>query len=182
MDEVIEEATACYGSRVKEIMSKLRYRMWLTKMAKKKVTATPKLKSLPPTSEAFAENVKRAHLQTCIWKKALYQDPPDLDPTDFGWFKDEASKSLSPVTMPKDVAPALRGVLEMIRCGCVTDPVCSTTRCGCSTAQLACTVFCGYHGTAQCNNQWTKDAAELSDEEDEVADEVDDEVADNSEM
>ena len=50
IDEVIEEATAfpaaCYGSRVKESMSKLRYRMWLIKMAEKKVTATPKLKSL----------------------------------------------------------------------------------------------------------------------------------------
>ena len=34
------------------------------------------IQSPPRESEAFTENVKRAHLQTCIWKAAMLLDPP----------------------------------------------------------------------------------------------------------
>ena len=34
----------------------------------KGASVLPKLKSLPPTKEAFRENVKRAHFQACLWK------------------------------------------------------------------------------------------------------------------
>ena len=64
-------------------MSNVRFDVWLTKMAKTNIRQTPKLLSLPPASESFSENVKRAHLQTCIWKSAMDSDPPDLDPTNF---------------------------------------------------------------------------------------------------
>ena len=36
------------------------------------------LASLLPTTEAFSENMKRAHLQACIWKNALELNPPTL--------------------------------------------------------------------------------------------------------
>ena len=51
----------------------------------------PKLMSLSPTSEAFAENVKRAHFQAFIWKAALSEDPPHLDATEFGWSRDNTT-------------------------------------------------------------------------------------------
>ena len=55
----------------------------------KKITKkTPRLKSLPPTSKSLAENIKHAYIQTSIWKAVIKQDPPCLDPTDFGWSKD----------------------------------------------------------------------------------------------
>ena len=97
------------------------------------MTTTPKLKALPPTTEAFEENVKRAHLQTCIWKAALDEDPPDLDPANFGWIRDDSNKSLTPVTVPCGVQPAPPDFLKLIRCG---DQTCSSRRCRCASAQL----------------------------------------------
>ena len=61
-----------------------RYDIWLKRTSKRKVTAKPKLQTLPPTAEAFQENVKRAHLQACIWKSALSDDPPEMDPCTYG--------------------------------------------------------------------------------------------------
>ena len=46
-------------------------------------------------SEAF---VKRAHFQCAIWRRAL-EDPPNLDPTVYGWFKNVETKSLQPVML-----------------------------------------------------------------------------------
>jgi hypothetical protein len=141
------------------------YQIWLSKLANKKVTTIPKLKTLSPTSEAFTENVKRAHLQVCIWKTALDEDPPDLDASDFGWIKDESSASLSPVTVSPEIPTAPPGILQMIRCGCSSDQPCSTGICGCHKGQLTCTVFCACNMDRNCQNQWTKYATQTSDEE-----------------
>ena len=101
IQDVVSEATqfiaACYGRKDSDItMSDIRYDVWLTKTGNKNVRKTPKLQSLPPTTESFFENVKRAHIQTCIWKSAMDAQPPDLDPTNFGWTKDERNKVLVP--------------------------------------------------------------------------------------
>ncbi|KAG0718576.1 hypothetical protein GWK47_052177 [Chionoecetes opilio] len=129
MDEVVQEAThfveRCYGCESSEKMSSTRYEVWIGKTSKRKVTSIPKLKSLPPTSEAFEQNVKRAHYQVWIWKAALSKKPPDLLPTDFGWEKDEATKSLLPITVPEGAALAPPDVLKVIRCGCATDQPCA---------------------------------------------------------
>ena len=53
-------------------------------MANPKITSAPKLKSLPPTSDALLEYVYRAHYQTMVWKSADLQQPPDLNPTPYG--------------------------------------------------------------------------------------------------
>ena len=119
--------------------------------------------SVPPTSELFSENVKRAHLQTCIWKSPIDSDPTDLDPTNFGWIKDINSQILAPVTITADKLPAPPNVLQMICCGC--DQPCATARCGCCASQLACTSFCNCFLTSSCHNSLTKGAAELNDEE-----------------
>jgi len=40
-------------------------------MARKNVTKALELQALPPTTkEAFEQNIKRAHIQTAIWKSA----------------------------------------------------------------------------------------------------------------
>ena len=44
-----------------------------------------------------------AHFQACIWKAALDDEPPNLDPLKFGWVKDDLVKSLSAVLVPQDV-------------------------------------------------------------------------------
>ena len=86
-EEVLQECTsfvaACYDCKGASAMSEVRLQVWNTKVSNAK-TSMPKLKSLPPTTEAFRENVKRAHLQACIWRCALDTDPPRLDPTKYG--------------------------------------------------------------------------------------------------
>ena len=74
------------------------------------------MRSLPPISEAFAEKVKRAHLQTYIWKAAL-EDHPHLDVATFGWQKDELSQCLSPVVFPPGKPVTTPGILQMVKCG-----------------------------------------------------------------
>ncbi|KAG1677196.1 hypothetical protein GQR58_013996 [Nymphon striatum] len=89
----------------------------------------PKIQSLPPTSEAFIENVKRAHLQTCIWKAALDLDPPAVDPTEHGYTRHESSKSLLPTTVPDGVSLAPDEIMALIKCNCDDTAPCRNMRC-----------------------------------------------------
>ena len=64
---VIEQATkfmsACYGiTNACTTMTDCRRRLWGQKMGK--LTTAPKLCTLPPTTEAFELNVRRAHIHT----------------------------------------------------------------------------------------------------------------------
>ena len=158
--DVLQKATQfvarCYGCATSESLSSARYEVWLSKTSKWKTTGAPKLKFLPSTSEAFEQNVRRAHYQVCIWNAALEKDPPDLPQTDFGWEKDEATKSLLLVTVVEGVALAPPDVLKLTRCGCATDQPCANARCTCATAQLSCTIFCEFRGIKECCNKWTK--------------------------
>ena len=84
--DVMKQATkftaTCYGQPKATSMSEARVSVWTAQIRKPGMTHVA---SLPPTTEAFSENVKRAHLQTFIWKNALQLDQQKLDPTDYGW-------------------------------------------------------------------------------------------------
>ena len=102
----------------------------------------PKLCSLPPTDPAFMEKLKRAHFQICIWKHALDLNVPGLDPIQYGWTKDKATKSLAAVYVPPNTDLALSYIQELIKCSCSSDPPCVTSDCGCKKAGMPCSVFC----------------------------------------
>ena len=174
LEDVIRDSTAFVSGCYK---CSTRYEAWLLKTCKRQAASAPKLKSLPPTTTAFIENVKRAHLQTAIWKSTLDKHPPDLQATDFGWIKNELSYSLQPITLPPTVQPAPAEVLSMLKCGCGSDQPCGTARCGCSTAQMTCTVFCKCFLSGGCQNLWTKRADSLPEEQDASSD--DDSEADD---
>jgi hypothetical protein len=171
-EEVFQEATAfigaCYGYQGTENMSQIRYQAWLTKTGRRNVMSTPKLKSLPPTKESFLMNVKRAHNQAIVWMSTMAPNPPNLDATEFGWRKDEASKSLLPITVGQGIDLAPPEILKMIRCGCAAEDACSSSRCGCSSAQLPCTPFCNCMKSENisCHNRLSKHASQEHDEED----------------
>lgn len=76
---------ACYGYTHVDTKTQERCMAWKNKTAKSNIVSAPKLMSLPPTSEAFEQNVLRAHLQACIWKTALEGNPLSLDSTKYGW-------------------------------------------------------------------------------------------------
>ena len=142
-------------------------------MSKKPVTSAPDLKCLPPTTEAFAQNVSRAHFQSAILRSALSSHPPSIEVTQYGWSKDEASKTLIAVTTPSDVALVPPYILQMIRCGCASDEPCRNAQCGCEAAHLPC--LCSCRGEYNfCRNPFNK----LTEEADEGSsdDEHDDDI------
>jgi len=150
---VIEQATSfmavCYGQKC-DTMSNARLTAWAAKTGKGQVS-TPRLCSLPPTTEACVENVKRTHHQASIWRSAKKEDPPELDVEKYGWKKDDVNRSLVSTTTPEAVNLAPDSVLKLIRCGCQSDTPCNSSRCGCRSANLSCTVFCACHDTGCCN-------------------------------
>ena len=161
-ETVIQEATqfiaACYGEKVRpdESMSDIRYRQWLSKMGRKSAASVPKLKTLPPTTEAFIENVKRAHFQACIWRSALIGEAPDMDPLENGWESDDNFDGLMPVTLPPQTNIAPAAVMKLIQCGCSSEMPCSTERCGCLGGQMSCSIFCRCGAeVGKCQNHWT---------------------------
>ena len=105
MEDVFKQSsnyiTACFSVTGEQITTSfVRQKVWSSQIGRAPFCA-PKLCSLPLTSEYFAENVKRAHLQACVWKQATELDLPELNPVDYGWEKNEAAKSLNPVMLPK---------------------------------------------------------------------------------
>ena len=97
MEYVIQQATsfisACYGQTNCSTISETRLKVWLSKTGKG--SSTPKLCTLPPTTEAFKGNVKRAHHQVLVWQSLEAQNPPELDSTEYGWVNDDQNKSLN---------------------------------------------------------------------------------------
>ena len=61
---------ACYGSKVEGDMTSHRYQLWKSKMGNTNTTSAPKLKSLPPSQNAFVQHVHRAQYQAIIWESA----------------------------------------------------------------------------------------------------------------
>ena len=130
-------------------MSASRYDLWLSKLSKKTASVAllhPPLKSLPPTSEAFREHVKRAHL---IAAQILH--PPNLSLVEQGWTYDDLSKCFDPVTLPSGVETAPVEVLQLIRCVFSSGKPCQSARCSCYSAHVKCSVFCVCHGL--CSNK-----------------------------
>lgn len=169
-EKMICEATtfiaACYGSKVEGDMNTHRYAMWKSKMGNSKITSAPKLKSLPPSREAFIQHVRRAHHQVMIWNSAIQAHPPNLDVIQYGWQEGEDG-ALSPTTLPNDVPAAPVNILQLIKCGCTSTQPCSTGRCGCVAAQISCSMFCNCNAGSDCCNEQTKAVAMNQDEDDE---------------
>ena len=135
----------CYGQTNCSTMSETRLKVWLSKTGKG--ASTPKLCTLPPTTEAFRENVKRAHNQALVWLSLEAQNPPELDAMEYGWVNDDQNKSLQPVTLPDEAELAPEMVLHLIKCGCHTATPCSSHACSC----MKCTIFCTSYNQDCCN-------------------------------
>lgn len=97
IDDVIKEATLfisdCYEFH-QESMTKFRIMPWYTQKTKARKTAPP-LQFLSLTDESFKKNVKRAHLQAIVWYATMEANPP-VDPTLYGWRRDELYKDSYP--------------------------------------------------------------------------------------
>ena len=157
MEDVIEQATSfmatCYSVQAAN-MTEARVKVWQTRTMKKTAKKALPLCSLPPTSACFRENVKRAHLQAAIWRNAE-GDPPNVDPTHFGWERQDELKLIRPITIPSSEKIAPENVLKVLCCTCSSNALCRTRQCGCHAAPLGCTVYCSCQGWYNCNNPHT---------------------------
>ena len=79
---------ACYDQREWNSLTEARQRIWSCEGAKNQATA-PKLATLPPTTEAFRQNVLRAHLQATIWRNCNNWEPSNLNPEESGFYKED---------------------------------------------------------------------------------------------
>ena len=86
LSDIMSQATpyilACYGQTKCMTMTEARQKMWAKKVSRS-VASAPKLSSLPPTTESFAQNVASAHLQVAVWRNILEPNPPQMEPRDF---------------------------------------------------------------------------------------------------
>ena len=167
VDEVMTQATSfilsCYGKSECSSLTEARQQVWASKVSKN-LACAPQLHSLPPTNEAFKQNVARAHLQVAIWRESLTSDQPSLDPTQYGYTGD--GQSLLPSTLPADVLPAPNELLKLIKCNkCSGDTPCKTKRCSCHRDRLGCSMFCGCRGET-CFNEYTVVNDDQSEEDD----------------
>ena len=180
LPDVLRQATpfmlSCYGHPECDSMTAARQKMWSTKVSRN-IGAAPKLQSLPPTNEAFRENVARAHLQVAIWRQSLQLNPPDMDPLAHGWTRRDGSTSLIPATVADNVTLAPDEILKMIKCSCDSDMPCKSKRCGCHNANMACTAFCACQGGDGCFSQNTREHIQAEDaDEDDRNDDGNDEI------
>jgi hypothetical protein len=106
-------------------------------------TSSPNLSSLPPTTDAFIENVKLAYLQTVLWR-SLDAKPYQMNPEDLILKRDADNKSFNPKAFPDGTKSAPDYILGMTRCGCKIDTPCSTKRCSCKEKVLLCILFCAF--------------------------------------
>lgn len=177
MNSIIKEATqfmaACYGiSSPVSSMTECRQLLWAQKTGKSQ--SAPKLCSLPPTTESFELNVKRAHHQVAQWYSAITGVPPGLSPTDYGWEKDCVNKSLIPRNLPDGVQYAPEHILKLVKCGCSSQQPCHTGRCSCMGHQLVCTIFCACGSGSTCCNPFKEKRSVSSGDSDDSDDEDND--------
>ena len=91
---------------------------------------------LPPTSDAVRFHIKRAHLQSLIWQKAIDSKPEIPEATGNGW-KMVNDKLVPDLT---SLSPVPDACVNLIRCSC--KGTCITLRCGCRKANMPCTGMC----------------------------------------
>ena len=164
---------SCYGHPESASLTDARQKIWSRKVSRS-LGAAPKLKTLPPTNEAFVENVARAHLQVAIWKQALQRNPPNMDPLTHGWTRRDGSTSLTPTTVADGVIIAPDDILKMIKCSCGSTTPCKSKRCGCHNANMACTSFCACQGGDGCFNEKTMERIQADDGSDDDDDDAND--------
>ena len=82
-----------------------------------------RIMALPPTETNLYLYVRRAHLQTMLWKAADQQGPPNVDITTFGWELTEGIPSPCIVTG----LHAPQCLIDVINCACKAQgKACST--------------------------------------------------------
>ena len=135
--------------------------MWAKKVSQS-IASAPKLSSLSPVTESFAQNAACAHLQMAICMNAM-------ESRDFRWTQ-VTGKEMYPTPISDGVALAPDALLKVVKCGCSGEIQCRTKRCGCRQSNLACSVFCACQGGHRCFNEKTKQTLQADEDDDDEDD------------
>ena len=142
-------------------MSECHQLLWVQKAASS--TGTPKLFSLPPTTESFVENMieHTSKLQNGIlhWIQSHH-----LLICRTGWKADGINKSLSAVPVPTGVLLAPDYIIRLIQCDCESVTACRSGKSYCTGQQIPCTIFCACSGGTFCFNKFTSKPPEDDDD------------------
>ena len=168
MSQAIPYLLACYGQTKCMTMTEAKWKLWAKKVSQS-VASAPKLSSLPPTTESFAQNAACAHLLVAVWRNALEPNPPQMEPGDFGWTQ-VASKEMYPTPISNGVALAPDALLKVVKCSCSGDTQCRRKRCGCRQSNLACSVFYACQGGHRCFNEKTRQTLQADEDDDDEDD------------
>ena len=141
-----------------------RKKAWKHSITKNKSNAS-KLETLPPTDEAFSENLKRGHLKIAVWRCSLSAVPPIVDIYLHGWGKEGQTKYVVPITVSQDVHLVPDEILKIFRCGCASENSCISGNCSCNKSRLPCSMFCECEGGISCRNPFN---AKVDNEDDGV--------------
>ena len=160
----------CYGSDVSD-SNKNRKNIWMRRTEGAKLSSKPpELRSLPPTDASLELNILRARFQRMIWGSSLEAHPPKLDPCEYGWGKDEETRTLYPLMVPKGTKIAPDEVLKSTKCNCQASQ-CRTLACSCMKANMACSEFWGCQEQG-CLNKWNNEYDEEDEEHDDSENEL----------
>ena len=109
-------------------MDKLRYLLFCQKRQKSE--------ALPPTSDSFIQNLKRANYHIIVWWKSLVGNQDLPEPQCSGWKEEDGV--LCSILMTSD--PTLESITELTACNCKKS-LCRST-CSCANNGLCCTEAC----------------------------------------
>ena len=131
MDEVVNETatliSSCYGFE-RNNMTDCRINSWYQKISKPR-----NLLHFTETNHLRMKHLEKMYtmpiLPMATWYLTMNPHPPNLDPTFYGWVRDEINKILYPVGIPEGISPAPPEVLSLIKCNCSTNKPCSSKRC-----------------------------------------------------
>ena len=129
---------------------------------------------MAPTDELLKQSVKRAHLQVATELDAVDLDLPTLQPTDYGFTKEENFSILTLTTVSREIVMVPDELLKLIRCSRRSWYRFNSNRCSCKNATLSCTVFCA----CQSRHNY-KIATAANDDADDDDDDADDDNADD---
>ena len=101
----------------------------------------PALRSLLPTNEALQMSIKLLHQVAIMWGNCVIGNPPQLNPCEYGWERNEEQMLLRPTMLPTRIKIAPDEILQTTCCKCVLTQ-CNKNKCSCVRSGLNCSEFC----------------------------------------
>ena len=86
-------------------------------------------------------NIKLSHHVAIMWENCVIGNPPQLNPCEYGWEKNEGERSLGPTMLPTGIKIAPDKILQTTSCKCVSTQ-CNKNKCNCVRVGLSCSEFC----------------------------------------